>query len=117
MTTQGCHSDEELGVLAGLPDADARLAHVAQCPRCSALLAEYRGFMSGETAPGARLAEADGRLAQALAAGMDAAAYGARTPVQRPDGWFARLFAPALRPALGLAAFVVLAGGVWFSLQ
>ena len=111
---------EDLGAVAALADAgaaDPRLAHLADCPRCRALLESYRDFVRGEPEPQANLADAHARLARALAAEIGAAAPAAPRalrPAAGPRrGLLAALFAPALRPAWAVAAAVAIAAGVW----
>jgi hypothetical protein len=110
---------------AGEPEV---LAHVQDCPRCRALLAQHRAFLeseAGAVAPtSSQLADADASLAAALEREMSGgrasqpAAASPRTLVAEPRAsWWQALFAPALRPAWGFAAVLVVAGGVYLSVR
>lgn len=114
----GCPADE---LLTTEPDASLR-AHLDSCARCRARVAQLRAFVAGAESPGARVADADAKLAAAL----DNAIFGAQpvptpAPMARrvadppPPSFWASLFAPALRPAWGFAAVVIVAGGVWWA--
>lgn len=110
---------------AGDPEV---LAHVQDCPRCRALLAQHRAFLEsdgGAVAPtGAQLADADAALAAALEREMSgghapqgsAATPRTFVPEARPS-WWQGLFAPALRPVWGVAVLVIVAGGIYLSVR
>ncbi|MHC4946294.1 MAG: hypothetical protein ACYTG7_25045 [Planctomycetota bacterium] len=61
--TQRCFQADELGDLLDLTADDPRQKHLDACPRCRALLAEYKEFLepSQEGAPGADLKGAEAR--------------------------------------------------------
>jgi hypothetical protein len=64
---QRCFQADELGDLLELTEDDSRQKHLDACPRCRALLAEYKEFLepSGEElagAPGADLKDAEASL-------------------------------------------------------
>lgn len=110
---------------AGEPEV---LAHVQGCPRCRALLAQHRAFLeseAGTVAPTAtQLADADAALAAALEREMSGGRVAPpvtaspRTLAAEPRAsWWQALFAPALRPAWGFAAVLVVAGGVYLSVR
>lgn len=66
MTTR-CHEPAELAILAALPEGDPRRRHLAECPRCQALLMSYSEFLHDSSLPeGADLASAESRLTQAF---------------------------------------------------
>jgi hypothetical protein len=111
---------EELGRLAELPADDPRVQALG--PRDRARLRAFLEFANPEDVPeGARVAEAEARLGEAL--GRELGLSG--TPVTRPadapphgagpgiGGRIRALFAPSLRPALAVAVAIVVAGGVW----
>ena len=61
--THPCFQVDELGDLLELGYDDPRRKHLDECPRCRALLTEYRGFMAPPTdAEGADLPDAEKRL-------------------------------------------------------
>lgn len=114
---------------AGEPEV---LAHVQDCPRCRALLAQHRAFLEGEAgvAPAAaptasQLAEADATLAAALEREMSGGRAPQAAPVSAPRvaaaepraSWWQALFAPALRPTWGFAAVLIVAGGVYLGVR
>ncbi len=115
--TDKCFRTEDLGELSQLASDDARRAHLAECPRCRADLAAYQAFMETVTLPGEADAEdARSRLAAALAEGICPVhaqpAESARAPEARPGralrAIWRGLTCPALRPAWGLVAVVLL---------
>ncbi len=112
----GCPADE---LLTTEPDASLR-DHLGSCARCRARLAQLRAFVAGAESPGARVGEADARLAAALDEAIFAASPAAAASPRRiaeppkPSFW-AALFAPALRPAWGFAMVAMVAGGVWLA--
>ncbi len=117
MTVTPCMPLEELATVAELPATDPRRAHVAQCPRCGALLDAYARFMDpGADAEATHVARADARLSDFLARTIGAPAESVPAPAPRhtaPDAsWWSALFAPALRPALGLVVAAIVVGGV-----
>lgn len=117
-----CPSVEALAALAELSEGDARVQALAACPRCRARMLAYREFLTpGPAAAGARLDAARAALDAALARELgDAPAVVAPVrPVAAPQrrSWFEALFAPALRPAWGLALVAILAAGVWVAQQ
>ncbi len=123
MTVSPCIPLEELAAVADLPATDPRRAHVAQCPRCGSLLDAYARFLEpGEAADAAHVAQADARLSEFLARTIGVApspaapAQPARAPVaprSKPGAsWWAALFAPAMRPALGFVVAAIVLGGV-----
>lgn len=65
--TQRCFQAEELSELLDLEEADPRRRHLDECPRCRALLAEYRDFLKPPSEiSGTNLDEAGSRLRGAL---------------------------------------------------
>ncbi len=124
--SQGCPAESALPARfdAGEPEV---LAHVQGCPRCRALIAQHRAFLENEANPAptpAQLAAADAALAAALEREMS----GGRAPQQVTASprsladpprasWWQALFAPALRPAWGFAAVLVVAGGLYATLR
>ncbi len=120
----------DIAELAHLREDDPRRIEAMRSPRTRALLATYQDFLTqppAEPLPGARLADADRRLAEALdrELALPATAVGdpgaATTEPRRAlkdaprRGLLELLFAPALRPAFALAAVVLVAGTVWMA--
>jgi hypothetical protein len=110
-----CFNVEELEAIAGLPADDPRHRHAESCPRCRALLASYREFITGRD----ELADvrADATLADALDRGIfGAQASAADTSpslLDRLAGLWQRIGeAGMLRPALSAAAVLVIAVAV-----
>jgi hypothetical protein len=117
-----CLGDDELGELEGLPPDDRRSQHVEQCPRCRARLRSYREFMA-EAGPPATAGE---RLArEAVSAALEREIFGAtasQNPMAPPSSlhrarrsfaWLPEaLRPPVLRPALAVAAVVLIGFGV-----
>ncbi len=120
-----CYRTDELGDLCHLDESDPRLAHARICPRCRSLLITVRAFETAQSAspgaaPGARPDEADRCLAAVVAQelerwGGEAGASEQSAP-HRPSagrgGAWSKLWAPALRPAWGIAVLAVIALGV-----
>jgi hypothetical protein len=112
---------EDLGGLEGLPPDDPRVRDLESQPRARAQLRAYRDFVApGDVPEGARVHEAEARLGEALERELGTPIGGASgapsaTPSrpQRGGGFLSMLFAPRLRPALALAALLVVTGGVW----
>jgi hypothetical protein len=104
--TQGCFPDAALDQVAGWDPADPRRAHLDACPGCRARLAAYLSFVKAEDVPGADPEDAEARLSAVLAglAGASAAAPPRATRPRRAR-W--------LRPALAVAATLVVAVGLW----
>lgn len=111
---------DDLARLADLPPDDPRVKALGPAARAS--LRAYRDFMTpGEAPEGARVADAERTLLDRLerelgvTIGSESGRTGARpavaAPGNRPRGWTA-WFAPQLRPALGLAAAVIVTGGI-----
>jgi len=114
VTVTPCIPLEELAAVAELPASDPRRAHVAQCPRCGALLDAYARFLEpGAEADAAHVAAADTRLSEFLARTLGAPAP-ARAPARTAPrtSWWAALFAPAMRPALGFVMAAIVLGGI-----
>ncbi len=123
-----CYAMEELGTVAALPPDDARRGHLETCPRCRALLAAYRDFMAAEAVPeGADPERADRQLSEMLERELAGGTPGADARVVRAPGGFrppvprigerlgAWWRASALRPALAVAAVLIVAGVVYLS--
>lgn len=119
MHSSKCPSPDALVAWSESPAGDARREHVDQCPRCRTQLASYRAFMRGDEVPGARTAEADAQLADALAReihGRTDAAPARRVVEARRSPWaaFAALFAPVRRPVWALAVVAIAVSGAWW---
>jgi len=118
---------EDLGDLADLPPDDPRRRALESQPRARAQLHAYRDFVApGDTPEGARVAEAEARLAEALEREIGvttfedersrpATASAARPATERAPRPRARgswSWLPlGLQPALAVAALIVVAGG------
>jgi hypothetical protein len=101
-----CFSADELADILEMPEGDARREHLGTCPRCRAVLAEYRAFLAGEAEAGDdQYAEADGRLRAALQREIFGDAHAPAGAEPRPRGRFFQLL--TLRPALTLAALLL----------
>lgn len=115
----------DLDALLALPESDPRLQALE--PADHARLRALREFVApGEVPSGARLGEAEARLAARLeaelglpvgGAGAQSSAAATSAPAKAAGdsgrGFFRSLVAPAWRPAFALAALLVVAGGVW----
>jgi hypothetical protein len=113
--TPDCIAPEELHELVVLPDDDPRRRHAASCPRCGALLEEYRLYLAAEPPPELDLDRLERRLGERVAAEIGSPAVEKESPSARPiapaGGFLGRLFHPAMRPAWALgAASVILVG-------
>lgn len=65
--TQRCFQAEELSDILDLEEADPRRRHLDECPRCRALLSEYRDFLKPpQEMPGTNLEDAGSRLREVL---------------------------------------------------
>ena len=106
-----CIAPEDLDELLALPDHDPQRRHAASCPRCGALLEEYRLYLAAEPPPELDLDRLERRLAERMA-GIATPAATREPPPARPipaDGFLRRLFHPAMRPAwaLGVASLIL----------
>jgi len=117
---------EDLGDLADLPPDDPRRRALESQPHARAQLHAYRDFVApGDMPEGARVAEAEARLAETLEREIgvtisedersrpdtaSAARPTARAPRPRARGSWSWLPA-GLQPALAVAALIVVAGG------
>lgn len=122
MNRQECLAADRIGQAAGLPPDHPWSRHVHECPRCSALLLQYRDFIAAADVPaGAQPEDAARRLSDTIAAlAADDVAPVAASPrprsasvLERLAAWWA---APALRPAMALAVIALVAAG-WWSLR
>ena len=104
----GCIPMEALGTLDALGPGDPTRRHVEQCARCSALVVAYREFVRAEVPSGARVADADTRMAAFIAERVEGveATGGSRRPRGR---WFEM---PTFRWAAAAAVMAILAGTV-----
>lgn len=113
-----CIEPERVGELVALPDSHPLREHVRACPRCSALLDEYRLFMAmNDPDEGADPESADAILSAVVSHATREAAPAPRAAAPPPPeparrGWTERLFHPALRPAWAFAVVAVAIGGV-----
>lgn len=108
-----CLAPDELDAWAAWPASDRRLAHVRGCPRCRALIETHRLFHSPTPE----------ELAAPHVEAADSALSAHLERITRPDPvrpaattapWWRVWFAPALRPALALAAVTLVLGVVVF---
>jgi hypothetical protein len=110
----GCFGADEAADVLELPESHPRRAHARTCVRCSALLEEYRAYTAAEpdAVPAADLADAEARLARALAAeaGVTEAPRAIRH-APAPSLW-QRLMQPAMRPALAFAGIAIVLAAV-----
>jgi hypothetical protein len=116
---------EDLGALEGLPTDDPLLRQLESQPRARAQYRAYRDFVApGDVPEGARVHEAEARLAEVLERELGTpigrtpeAVPGARSAAparsQGGGGFLSLLFGPRMRPAFALAVMLVVAGGVW----
>jgi len=138
-----CLAPEDLENVRASASDDSRRVHARECPRCGALLAAYESYHEArEEAPRAEIDEAESRLNAFLAreigadapaaapALVTAAAPGAApapaaaptpAPLAPPRPAPRRLVFPAqaprftwIRPALGFAAILAVAGALWW---
>jgi len=101
--SERCFTMAELHEIAELPGDDPRLAHVDDCPRCSALLACYRDFLSqGASVPPAEMDRFRREFSEALEA-QSRVAIGDR--LRRA---FRGLTQPVLRPAWAMIAVALI---------
>jgi hypothetical protein len=110
--SSGCIPLESLDEALALPEGDPRRAHLASCPRCRALVDNYRLFTAPDDEDATHALAAEGRL-DAYREQWLGRASTAVAPARRGarPGWRS-LFAPTLRPAWAAAAVVVVAGAV-----
>jgi hypothetical protein len=128
---------EDLGDLRELRPGDPRLEALESQPRARAQMRAYRDFVTPGDAPeGAKVTEAEARLREALErelgvplpgapvapVGGSSVPSGADQPSDTRDragapprggGLLGALFSPRMRPALAMAALVIVAGGAW----
>jgi hypothetical protein len=114
--TPDCIAPEELHDLLALPDDDPRRRHAASCPRCGALLAEYRLYLAAEAPPGLDLDRLELRLGERMASTIGRPAgeresFPAR-PIAPVGGFLGRLLHPAMRPAWALGAASLMLVGI-----
>lgn len=91
-----CVQPHEVDQILSEGERGPRATHVADCPRCRALVAQYKQFVSEmSTLPdGANLAEARERMHQTLQSELDRVIGPTPTATAKPDlGWFSRLMA------------------------
>lgn len=121
MTVSPCIPLADLERVATLPPGDPSRRHVADCPRCSALVESYALFVEpGEAAAAPHVAAADARLTAFLAreigvpalSSAPAPASARPASARREGSWLERLFAPPLRPALAFGAVAIVIAGV-----
>jgi hypothetical protein len=116
---------EDLGELEGLPHDDPRLHALESQPRVRAQRRAYQDFVTpGDEPAGARPAEAAARLRETLERELGVAIDERSDPTRAPSergargqrrvqpGWLDRLFGAPWQP-LGVAALLVVAGGLW----
>lgn len=117
--TERCFAVEELAEVHELVAGDPRLQHLETCPRCRARLAEYRRFLAPGPAPAdANLGDAERRLADALEREAGARPNaGATLRPATPGGLRALFGAPAWRPALGVAAALLLVSVIYLAVE
>jgi hypothetical protein len=110
--TPDCIAPEELHDLLALPEEDARRQHAASCPRCGALLEEYRVYLAAEPPGGLDLDRLERRLDERLVAAIGSPApereSRAARPIGPPGSFLRRLLHPAMRPAWALGAASVI---------
>jgi len=110
-----CYDSETIDEVLGLPEDDPRLRHVAECPRCGALLMSYQDFLDKQRPSEvneAELLEVNAKLTEFLDRRVKRDTVG--------DGrvsWFEKLFGtlPA-RTAFAAAVIAFVAVGLyWWS--
>ena len=127
MTATPCFGPDDLDRVNSLSASHELQVHARECPRCGALLASFRMFQDPSAGPSAsQIEEAEARLSGAIArelgvplpAPLGPASHAA-TPARTPDrdrtpgaSWIQRLLHPSMRPALAVAALVIVAGAV-----
>jgi hypothetical protein len=119
MSDTPCIDPSELEGVIGLPDDHPVRQHARACPRCASLLESFRLYLEpGPDARAAHVAEADASLARAIER-MTGTGAPARAAARPSRSWFGWLTGPGLRPALAVAALVLIAGGalVWTRLR
>jgi hypothetical protein len=113
-----CLSPSDLEDLRASSERDPRRAHVAGCPRCRALLAEYESFLAARAPASAMdFAAADARLDAFRASHIAPAAEAARAErASNARGGFAwgSLLQPLRRPLPAFAAAAAVLALVWF---
>ena len=112
--TPDCIAPEELHDLLALPDDDPRRRHAASCPRCGALLEDYRLYLAAEPPPDLDLDRLERRLAERMATAIEtpAATPTPARPIVPADGFVRRLFHPAMRPAWALGVVSLILVGI-----
>jgi hypothetical protein len=114
MTRERCYRPDEIGELIDLAPEHPRRRHLGECPRCRALLAEYRRFREpGSDFPAEDVADAEARLGEALRTRIDetkTVSEGAvRAPfrARRPRRRVVRLLPSAALIAAAVVLFVI----------
>jgi hypothetical protein len=103
-----CLENNELEEVLALPAEHPRRRHLEDCPRCRALLASYAEFLDPAEQSGSRPGDARREIREAL----DSRILGPDRSVEPSGNFFERLSAALWRPALALAAVVVIFLGV-----
>ena len=104
MITHECIAPEDVAELARLPADHPRRQDADRCPQCSALLLSYAQFSEAQTQPGADPEAAEVHLAAFIEQKITATSDRGSSPsLPRP-------FLLRLRPALAIAAGIVLVG-------
>lgn len=114
-----CIPEESLGEVLALPKTDPRRVHLRDCPRCRALVLAYDGFMAEDGA--ASYGESERHALDSARERL----LGWKEPAPEPQvresrsapghagpSLWSRLLSPAFRPALALAAVVVVVAAV-----
>lgn len=128
-----CFDVDQLEMLLQLPIDDPRRLHLEECPRCRSLLVSYQAFLDPPDEPeGAYLQDAHLRLRTALRREILGEAPGEETEETSAEEWerpekergpglivrfLQRLWEPPLRPALAAAAVLVVAFGLYRTLD
>ncbi len=105
--SERCYSAEEIGNILKFAPEDPRRQHVEECPRCSALAAEYRDYLDkGGEYPGPSLMDAQQKLRKVIdkgnQPGISLAAGG-----KRRGGFFSRVGQPV---AITIAILAIVYG-------
>ncbi|UCF06039.1 MAG: hypothetical protein JSV33_03130 [bacterium] len=116
--SKDCIEVKRISEVLELPADDSTRRHVEACPRCSAILASYQGFLNEEITAGSDPDEADARLTAFLASEIGVLREEVRDAAGTKDhAW--KDFLPRimktfyLRPAWVAALLVIIAAGVY----
>jgi hypothetical protein len=113
-----CVDEQALGEVLALPQDDPRRRHLADCPRCRALVLSYQQFLDPTVEESASYGTAEhDQLSGFRHRMLGLAPAEARAPMAEPAqngadrrSWGERLFGPSLRPVWAIVAIAIAFG-------